>query len=132
MKLMQQEILVILFSDIIHEKHNNPKAIAVCEISSFQAELNKGILLDGFIWTNFHEDHLDTYKNKKDYFMAKLNLLDSLKVKCVFCIGEQLLEVKDKSFWDGYGASVVSRHVKFHNDLKNNSVFRSYPQSLNF
>lgn len=52
---------------------------AVCEISSFQAELPLGIELDGFVWTNFSEDHLDRYGSMDVYVAAKARLLQCLK-----------------------------------------------------
>ena len=44
---------------------------AVCEISSFQAELPEGLALDGLLWTNFAEDHLDRYADMEEYLRQK-------------------------------------------------------------
>ena len=40
-------------SKLVISGANHKDAIAVCEISSFQAEIIKGLSLDGLIWTNF-------------------------------------------------------------------------------
>lgn len=52
---------------------------AVCELSSFQAELPRGLLLDGLLWTNFAEDHLDRYDSMEAYLQAKAKLLHCLQ-----------------------------------------------------
>jgi UDP-N-acetylmuramoylalanine--D-glutamate ligase len=46
-------------SDFVLRNVNGTQTYAVCEISSFQAELPRGLHLDGLIWSNFAEDHLE-------------------------------------------------------------------------
>jgi len=59
-----------------HYKFNpRENAIAVVEISSFQAWNLQSTEVDGIIWTNFAEDHLDWHKNLLNYFEAKWNAL---------------------------------------------------------
>ena len=50
--------------------------VAVCEISSFQAESLRQLRLDTLIWTNFSEDHLDRHRDLETYFRAKWRLLE--------------------------------------------------------
>lgn len=53
----------------------NREAIAVCEVSSFQAELTKRLHADSLLWTNFDEDHLDRHKSLESYFKSKYSLV---------------------------------------------------------
>ncbi|MDQ8180582.1 UDP-N-acetylmuramoyl-L-alanine--D-glutamate ligase [Pelagicoccus sp. SDUM812005] len=53
----------------------NLEAIAVCEVSSFQAELTKHLHADSLLWTNFAEDHLDRHKSLRSYFESKYSLV---------------------------------------------------------
>ena len=51
-------------------------AVAVCEVSSFQAETLRHFRADATLWTNFAEDHLERHRGLEDYFSAKWNLVD--------------------------------------------------------
>lgn len=64
---------------------------AVCEVSSFQAELPLGLELDALLWTNFAEDHLDRYPTMDAYFDAKAKLLDYLDPSGPIVLGESVL-----------------------------------------
>ena len=46
------------------------EAIAVCEVSSFQAETLRHFRADATLWTNFAENHLERHAGMKDYFSA--------------------------------------------------------------
>ncbi|MDQ8200108.1 UDP-N-acetylmuramoyl-L-alanine--D-glutamate ligase [Pelagicoccus enzymogenes] len=54
----------------------NREAIAVCEVSSFQAELSRHLHADSLLWTNFAEDHLDRHKSLEAYFKSKYSLVE--------------------------------------------------------
>lgn len=69
----------IPLSEICVERGGGAAVWAVCEISSFQAEMPEGVSLDGLLWTNFAEDHLDRHGSMESYLQAKANLLDCLK-----------------------------------------------------
>jgi UDP-N-acetylmuramoylalanine--D-glutamate ligase len=49
--------------------------IAVCEVSSFQAEALQHFGADATLWTNFAEDHLERHAGLESYFAAKWNLV---------------------------------------------------------
>ncbi|MEO6005352.1 MAG: UDP-N-acetylmuramoyl-L-alanine--D-glutamate ligase [Opitutus sp.] len=49
--------------------------IAVCEVSSFQAETLRTMRPDATLWTNFAEDHLERHPTLESYFSAKWNLV---------------------------------------------------------
>lgn len=57
----------------------NLEAIAVCEVSSFQAELIQHFHADYLLWTNFDEDHLDRHVSLRSYFECKYSLVESLR-----------------------------------------------------
>jgi len=59
-----------------HYKFNpRANAIAVVELSSFQAWNLKAAEVNGIIWSNFAEDHLDWHQSMLNYFEAKWNAL---------------------------------------------------------
>lgn len=62
----------------------SPQAIALCEISSFQAENTTFIESDSLLWTNISEDHLDRYGSLEAYFKAKWKLTHTLKPEAIF------------------------------------------------
>ena len=47
------------------------ETIAVCEVSSFQAETFQHFTAHSALWTNFAEDHLERHASLEDYFNAK-------------------------------------------------------------
>jgi len=49
--------------------------IAVCEVSSFQAETLQHLRPTATFWTNFAEDHLERHASMEDYFAAKWHLI---------------------------------------------------------
>ncbi|MBC2608199.1 UDP-N-acetylmuramoyl-L-alanine--D-glutamate ligase [Pelagicoccus albus] len=69
----------------------NLEAVAVCEVSSFQAELCQHLHADSLLWTNFDEDHLDRHKTLENYFRTKYHLVD-LQRGDVFLFDESVKE----------------------------------------
>jgi UDP-N-acetylmuramoylalanine--D-glutamate ligase len=64
------------FSRLATELAGGAKAsIAVCEVSSFQAETLKHFRATTTLWTNFAEDHLERHPGLEAYFGAKWNLV---------------------------------------------------------
>ncbi len=57
---------------------NSPDAIAVCEVSSFQAESMEHFTPDSLLWTNMSYDHLDRHQTLENYFQAKYRLIQRL------------------------------------------------------
>jgi UDP-N-acetylmuramoylalanine--D-glutamate ligase len=51
------------------------RAVAVCEVSSFQAEPLRSFRPDVTLWTNFAEDHLERHGSLAGYFAAKAVLV---------------------------------------------------------
>jgi len=53
--------------------------VAVCEVSSFQAEAMRAFRPQALLWTNFAEDHLERHGSLRDYFAAKWKLVELLQ-----------------------------------------------------
>jgi UDP-N-acetylmuramoylalanine--D-glutamate ligase len=51
-----------------------PAAVAVCEVSSFQAETLQHFHAEATLWTNLAEDHLERHGEMDSYFAAKAAL----------------------------------------------------------
>lgn len=104
---------------------------AVCEISSFQAELTTGLALDGLLWSNFDQDHLDRYTTMSEYFSAKAQLLTCLKPDAPCLLGEQVKP------WIKSFKGLVAQRFRFISDipdfteLTEDCVYRKSPHSKN-
>lgn len=119
-------------SDVVLDFENSESSLAVCEISSFQAELSRGLLLDALLWTNFAEDHLDRYANITDYFLAKAELFKCLKKEAVCIIGPELVPWLDL-FKKPFGRAVIAFEDSSLTDrLSPKSVLRRLPYSEDF
>ena len=65
------------FSQLVADENGGVfDAVAVCEVSSFQAETLVHFRADAALWTNFAEDHLERHSGLAAYFNAKWRLLD--------------------------------------------------------
>lgn len=118
-------------SDFVLGDSNTDKTYAVCEISSFQAELTRGLQLDSLIWTNFAEDHLDRHASMKEYFAAKRKLIECLQPGAPAFLGTSV-SAFDSSVGDRPNTFVVEEYSEWIERLVPESPFRSYPQSANF
>jgi UDP-N-acetylmuramoylalanine--D-glutamate ligase len=119
-------------SDVVLDFENTAASYAVCEISSFQAELPEGLELDALLWTNFAEDHLDRYGNMTDYFLAKAGLFKCLKKEAVCIIGPQVVHWLDffKTPFDR--AVIASEDSALSGRLDRGSVFSRLPYREDF
>jgi UDP-N-acetylmuramoylalanine--D-glutamate ligase len=64
------------FSQVVAEEDGGlPQTVAVCEVSSFQAEQLGHFTADALLWTNFAEDHLERHAGIEAYFAAKWELV---------------------------------------------------------
>jgi UDP-N-acetylmuramoylalanine--D-glutamate ligase len=118
-------------SDIVLDFENVESVYAVCEISSFQAELSAGIQLDGLLWSNFAEDHLDRYESMAHYFEAKAELLKCLKPDAVCVIGPQVVPWLER-FNTSFGRAQIAHEAHaLMSRLSPESVFTRFPYSEN-
>ncbi len=111
---------------------HDESSCAVCEISSFQAELSSGMQLDALLWTNFAEDHLDRYPTMRDYFMAKARLFQCLRCDAICVVGPQVLPWCDLLDQALPAAAHVAGMRAFISQLAPDSVFTRQPFSENF
>ncbi len=118
-------------SDFILADSNQKETYAVCEISSFQAELTRGLQLDGLIWTNFAEDHLNRYVSMEEYFAAKRNLIECLKTDAPAFLGADVCAF-DPTVSKALNVFVVENDSEWIEQLADKSPFRRRPQSENF
>jgi UDP-N-acetylmuramoylalanine--D-glutamate ligase len=64
------------FSQLAAETNGGAAAaVAVCEVSSFQAETLRYFHAEAALWTNFAEDHLERHDGLEAYFEAKAELV---------------------------------------------------------
>ena len=133
-------------SDVVLGDANDEQATAVCEISSFQAELPRGLQLDGLIWSNFAEDHLDRYDSMAEYFTAKARLLRCVRPDAPSVLGADVVASRKRlrltRLQDGglpeMAQQCLSHSLVVEGDsglvdrLASNSPFRISPQRTNF
>jgi len=119
-------------SDVVLDFANEASSYAVCEISSFQAELSAGLALDALLWTNFAEDHLDRYANMTDYFLAKAELFKCLKQDAICVIGPELVPWLDL-FNKPFGRAVIAfEDSALTSQLEPDCVLSRLPYSEDF
>jgi len=104
--------------------------IAVCEVSSFQAEMLWHLEPAGVLWTNLAEDHLERHPGMRAYGSAKLNLLTLCRGPVL--VGSSVVtEAARAGLSLGSARSVVTVGVGPVAGLEN-TVFADYPQRENF
>jgi UDP-N-acetylmuramoylalanine--D-glutamate ligase len=108
-----------------------PESVAVCEVSSFQAESLRHFRADSAIWINFAEDHLERHGAMENYFFAKWHLLER-------CIGGHVhVGSSVERFAARFGQSLPAEAcVASENEpgdiLLQGTLFADYPQRENF
>jgi UDP-N-acetylmuramoylalanine--D-glutamate ligase len=108
-----------------------PDSIAVCEVSSFQAETLRHFRADAAIWTNFAEDHLERHGTMAEYFAAKWRLFERTVGGDVFAGSsvQRAVEI--------YGQTLPENALIDTEDLAGDvllrgTVFEDQPQRENF
>jgi UDP-N-acetylmuramoylalanine--D-glutamate ligase len=120
------------FSQLVAEIAGGAKdALAVCEVSSFQAEMLRHFTADATLWTNFAEDHLERHPGLEAYFSAKWNLVARTAPGGV--LAGSSVERFAKKFERplAAGAAVATEGQPADPRLAG-SVFVDYPQRENF
>jgi UDP-N-acetylmuramoylalanine--D-glutamate ligase len=74
---------------------NEPTTKLILEISSYQAHLLKYLPIEGLIWTNFSETHLDYHGSPREYFLAKWNLF-RLLTSPLAIVGQSVFEAANR------------------------------------
>jgi UDP-N-acetylmuramoylalanine--D-glutamate ligase len=120
------------FSRLVAETDGGrDETIAVCEVSSFQAEVLQFFRADAVLWTNFAEDHLERHPDLAAYFAAKRVLLTRAVSEVIF-VGAS---VRRHAQQFGYGlapSSVIDSEGQPPEPRLAGTVFAGYPQRENF
>lgn len=120
------------FSKLVAETGGGKEEdIAVCEVSSFQAETLQHLEPDSTIWINFAEDHLDRHPNIEAYFNAKWNLVLRTKNEKVL-VGTSVQAIAQQLNRDLPVKYLVSSTGAVPDSKLANSPFAEYPQRENF
>jgi UDP-N-acetylmuramoylalanine--D-glutamate ligase len=105
--------------------------IAVCEVSSFQAETLEYFHADATLWTNFAEDHLERHPGLEAYFASKWNLLAHTREGAVFAGSSVQHFARKFGRWLPPAACVPSEDASPDPRLEG-TIFALYPQRENF
>ena len=105
--------------------------IAVCEVSSFQAETLRYLQPTATFWTNFAEDHLERHPDLSAYFAAKWRVVERTAPNAVF-VGTSV-----QAFAVGSGhalpvPALVETEAQPPDARLAGTVFGAYPQRENF
>jgi UDP-N-acetylmuramoylalanine--D-glutamate ligase len=119
-------------ADAVLSSANEENATAVVEISSFQAELSQKLQLDGLLWSNFAEDHLDRYATMDAYFEAKAQLLDCLKADAPCVVGSSVVPWLKLRRGACPTYQLAERATELLEQLYPQSTFCHLPNSENF
>ncbi|MBX3750868.1 MAG: UDP-N-acetylmuramoyl-L-alanine--D-glutamate ligase [Opitutaceae bacterium] len=118
------------FSRVALDADGGAGSIAVCEVSSFQAETLRHLRADVTLWTNFAEDHLERHGDMAAYFRAKWNLVARTTPGSVFA-GTSVQRMAAKlGLALPAGAAVASEDAPADARLAG-TVFATYPQREN-
>jgi UDP-N-acetylmuramoylalanine--D-glutamate ligase len=107
------------------------EAIALCEVSSFQAETLRHFRADAALWTNFAEDHLERHPSLADYFAAKRNLFEHTRAGAVFA-GTSVQRYARECGRPLPPAACVSSENAAPDPQLEGTIFARYPQRENF
>lgn len=120
------------FSRLVTEMPEaSAKAVAVCEVSSYQSEVLWHFHAEAVLWTNFAEDHLERHPGLRSYFSAKHQLL------CRVAQGGGLVGSSVAQFASELGF-VLPSHACVQTQSRQpdarlaGTVFEFYPQRENF
>ncbi len=108
-----------------------PDSVAVCEVSSFQAEMLRYFRADAALWTNFAEDHLERHGTMEDYFLAKWRLFERTVGGHVFA-GTSVQHYARVLGQTLPADALVATENQPADVLLRGTVFAHYPQRANF
>lgn len=106
--------------------------LAVCEVSSFQAETLQYLRPEALLWTNFAEDHLERHPGLAAYFAAKWNLVTLTAANAVL-VGASVARFAAGAGLDPLPEeSIVFSEVKTPDPRLVGTIFATQPQRENF
>ena len=106
-------------------------AMAVCEVSSFQAETLRHLKPTGTLWTNFAEDHLERHAGLESYFAAKWRLVEQTPAGASY-FGSSVRQYARQSGRDLPLSAMIASEGQPADRRLEGSVFATYPQYENF
>ncbi|HEY4300456.1 MAG TPA: UDP-N-acetylmuramoyl-L-alanine--D-glutamate ligase [Candidatus Didemnitutus sp.] len=106
-------------------------AIAVCEVSSFQAETLIHLRPTATIWTNFAEDHLERHADLNAYFAAKWRLLDRTPSGALF-VGSSVQRYGRETRRNLRSSACIETENLAPDPELAGTIFASYPQREDF
>lgn len=118
------------FSRFVVE-HAGRADIAVCEISSFQAETLQHLRPTATLWTNFAEDHLERHAGMAAYFAAKWRLVERTPGGAVFAGSSVVRHAREFGRALPPTAGIATESQPLEARLQG-TVFGGYPQYENF
>jgi UDP-N-acetylmuramoylalanine--D-glutamate ligase len=116
---------------VADEDGGAPQDLAVCEVSSFQAEQLGHFFADGLLWTNFAEDHLERHAGMAAYFAAKWELVVRTRAGKFFAGSSVQRFASQFGRPVPLGACVATEGQRDDPRLAG-TPFESYPQRENF
>ncbi len=105
--------------------------IAVCEVSSFQAETLQHLRPTATLWTNFAEDHLERHPGMAAYFAAKWRLTERTPPDAVFA-GSSVQSYALSSGHTLPPSARLATEGQPADARLGGTVFAGYPQRENF
>ncbi len=105
--------------------------IAICEVSSFQAETIQHFQTEAVLWTNFSEDHLDRHPNMESYLNAKWSLVARAPEEAVFAGTSVYVHAKKYNRQLPISAWIDTEAQPADPELAQ-TVFAEYPHRENF
>jgi UDP-N-acetylmuramoylalanine--D-glutamate ligase len=112
-------------------KPHDPAKVAVCEVSSFQAETMSHFHAQASIWTNLDEDHLERHLGMEAYFDAKDILLRKTDSGRAWA-GSSAVAWAERLGRDFDHATAVVTAKLPEDPRLTGTVFAEYPQRENF
>jgi len=116
---------------VIDEEGGVFDALAVCEVSSFQAETLVHYRADATLWTNFAEDHLERHPGLRAYFDAKWRLLDRT-IGGIVLVGSSVQRYAAEFGRALPAEACVATEDQPADVLLSGTIFDQYPQRENF
>jgi UDP-N-acetylmuramoylalanine--D-glutamate ligase len=105
--------------------------VAVCEVSSFQAETLCHLRPTATLWTNFAEDHLERHAGLGVYFAAKRRLLERTP-EGGRLVGSSVARLASVNGWELPAVASVQTENQPDDPALAGSLFATYPQRENF
>lgn len=119
------------FSQLAADAAPGNGEIAVCEVSSFQAETLEHLKPDATLWTNFAEDHLERHPGMDAYFAAKWRLVERTPAGSVL-VGDSVQRYATHTNRTLPASARIASEGQPADRRLGGSVFAEYPQRENF